>query len=60
MFMSDRMIEQFMEMVRIPSESGNEADMIAYLQKEFTALGAFLRKDAKGRSRFCFPAMPTR
>ena len=29
--MSQRMIEQFMKMVTIPSDSGNEAEFIAYL-----------------------------
>ena len=38
--MSERMIEQFMEMVRIDSESGNEAAMIEYLHKEFESMGA--------------------
>ena len=54
--MSDRMIEQFMEMVRIPSESGNEAEMIAYLQKEFTALGGEAETDAYGNLIARFPA----
>jgi len=38
--MSDRMINQFMEMVQIDSESGEEAAMIEYLHKEFTSMGA--------------------
>ena len=33
--MSERMIKQFMEMVKIDSESGNEARMIDYLFDEF-------------------------
>ena len=33
--MSDRMINQFMEMVHIDSESGNEAKFINYLEKEY-------------------------
>ena len=33
--MTERMIDQFMEMVRIPSESGNEAEIMDYLEKEF-------------------------
>jgi tripeptide aminopeptidase len=42
------MITQFMEMVRIPSESGNEAAMIDYLKKEFEKIGAEAAKDAYG------------
>ncbi len=33
--MSLRMIDQFLEMVQIDSESGNEANFINYLEKEF-------------------------
>lgn len=33
--MPERMINQFMEMVRIDSESGNEAKFIEYLKNEF-------------------------
>ena len=54
--MSDRMIEQFMEMVRIPSESGNEAEMISYLKKEFEALGGEAETDAYGNLIARFPA----
>ena len=32
--MSERMVEQFMEMVRIDSESGNEARFMEYLLAE--------------------------
>ncbi len=32
--MSERMVRQFMEMVRIDSESGNEARFMAYLLGE--------------------------
>ncbi len=46
--MSERMIQQFMEMVQIPSESGNEADMIQYLKKEFETLGARVEIDSYG------------
>lgn len=46
--MSERMIEQFMEMVRIPSESGEEAEFIAWLAKAFETLGAEVRVDAYG------------
>lgn len=38
--MSAKMIEQFLEMVKIDSESGNEKEMINYLEKEFQLLGA--------------------
>jgi len=46
--MSERMIDQFMEMVQIDSESGDEAAMIDYLVKEFEKLGAEAEKDAYG------------
>ena len=46
--MSERMINQFMEMVQIDSESGNETEFINYLQKEFTALGGTTTIDAYG------------
>jgi len=38
--MSQRMIDQFLEMVKIPSESGNEKEMIEFLKIEFEKLGA--------------------
>lgn len=53
--MSDRMIEQFMEMVRIPSESGNEAEMISYLKNEFEALGGEAETDEYGNLIARFP-----
>jgi tripeptide aminopeptidase len=46
--MVERMIKQFMEMVKIDSESGNEAQFIDYLLAEFKKLGADARKDAYG------------
>jgi tripeptide aminopeptidase len=46
--MADRMIKQFMEMVRIDSESGNEAQFIDYLLAEFKKLGGDARKDTYG------------
>lgn len=55
--MSDRMIAQFMEMVRIPSESGNEAEMIAYLKKEFESLGGDAEIDDYGNLVARFPAL---
>jgi tripeptide aminopeptidase len=50
------MITQFMEMVRIDSESGHEANMIAYLQKEFSALGGKVMIDNYGNLIAKFPA----
>jgi len=46
--MSERMINQFMEMVQIDSESGNEAQFIQYLKKEFETLGARAKVDDYG------------
>jgi tripeptide aminopeptidase len=46
--MPERMINQFMEMVRIDSESGNEAKFIEYLKKEFEKIGATAEKDNYG------------
>ncbi|MCB2206438.1 M20/M25/M40 family metallo-hydrolase [bacterium] len=54
--MSERMIQQFMDMVRIPSESGNEAEMITYLKKEFESLGGEAETDAYGNLIARFPA----
>jgi tripeptide aminopeptidase len=51
------MVKQFMEMVRIPSESGNEAEMIAYLQREFGALGAETTVDDYGNLVARLPAL---
>ena len=42
------MIKQFMDMVRIDSESGNEARFIDYLVEEFKKLGAEVSKDSYG------------
>ncbi len=58
--MSKRMIQQFMEMVQIDSESGNEARFIDYLLKEFKKLGASARKDAYGNLLAKLPAMNSR
>jgi tripeptide aminopeptidase len=55
--MAQRMIKQFMEMVRIDSESGNEARFIDYLLAEFTKLGAKAKKDAYGNLVAHLPAM---
>ena len=46
--MSERMINQFIEMVKIDSESGNEAKMIDYLFLEFEKLGGRAQKDSYG------------
>jgi tripeptide aminopeptidase len=54
--MAEKMIEQFMEMVKIDSESGNEAQFIDYLLGEFKKLGADARKDAYGNLVAKFPA----
>ena len=55
--MTDRMIEQFMEMVRIPSESGDEAEMIAYLKAELEKLGAEAVIDSYGNLIAKLPAL---
>ena len=46
--MSERMVNQFIEMVKIDSESGNEAKMIDYLFAEFKTLGGDPQKDSYG------------
>lgn len=55
--MSERMIEQFMEMVRIDSESGNEARFIEYLKGELERLGATVTLDAYGNLIAKLPAL---
>lgn len=54
--MPERMIEQFMEMIKIDSESGNEEKMINYLQKEFNKIGAATEKDSYGNLIAILPA----
>jgi tripeptide aminopeptidase len=54
--MSERMIKQFMEMVQIDSESGEEAQFIEYLLKEFRKLGAEAATDDYGNLIAKFPA----
>jgi tripeptide aminopeptidase len=54
--MSERMIEQFMEMVQIGSESGEEAAFIDYLLGEFKKLGAEAEKDSYGNLIARLPA----
>lgn len=46
--MTSRMIDQFMEMVQINSESGNEAEFISYLKPEFEKAGAEVTIDDYG------------
>jgi len=46
--MNQRLIDHFLEMVKIPSESGNEKEMIEYLEKEFQKLGAQTTVDGYG------------
>jgi tripeptide aminopeptidase len=46
--MSERMIQQFMEMVRIDSESGNEARMMQYLLGAIAEVGGRASLDAYG------------
>jgi len=54
--MSERMIKQFMEMVQIASESGEEAAYIDYLLAEFKKIGAEARKDSYGNLIAKLPA----
>ena len=54
--MSQRMINQFMEMVQIDSESGEEAAFIDYVFKEFVKLGAEAVKDSYGNLVAKLPA----
>ncbi len=54
--MSERMIKQFMEMVQIASESGEEAAYIDYLLVEFKKIGADARKDSYGNLIAKLPA----
>lgn len=54
--MSDRMINQFIEMVKIDSESGNEENFINYLKNEFEKIGAEAEKDNYGNLIAKLPA----
>lgn len=54
--MSERMVRQFMEMVRIDSESGNEVRFMEYLLGEVTALGAAAALDPYGNLIASFAA----
>ena len=54
--MSDRMLRQFMEMVRIDSESGDEARFLEYLRDEMTAVGGEAAFDDYGNLIATFEA----
>ncbi len=54
--MNQRMINQFMEMVQIESESGNEAAFMKYLKPEFEKLGGSAFIDGYGNLIATFPA----
>jgi len=54
--MSKRMVEHFMEMVQISSESGEEAEFINYLVNEFIKIGGVAEKDSYGNLIAKFPA----
>ncbi len=54
--MSDRMLRQFMEMVQIDSESGNEAQFLEYLRDEVTAVGGKAAFDDYGNLIATFEA----
>jgi tripeptide aminopeptidase len=55
--MSDRMLRQFMEMVQIDSESGNEARFLDYLLEEVTAVGGTVALDEYGNLIATFEAV---
>lgn len=55
--MSDRMVQQFMEMVRIDSESGNEARFMVYLLSAVEAIGGSAALDGYGNLIANFPAI---
>jgi tripeptide aminopeptidase len=57
---SQRMVEQFMEMVRIDSESGNEARFLAWLLEEVRSLGATASLDDYGNLIAAFPPKASR
>lgn len=54
--MSERMINQFMEMVRIDSESGEEAAMMEYLLRAIPEAGGTAELDSYGNLVGKFPA----
>jgi len=53
---SERMVKQFMEMVRIDSESGNEAHFLAWLLDEVRSIGGTAALDDYGNLIASFPA----
>ena len=55
--MSQRMIEQFMQMVRIDSESGNEARFLEWLMGELRSMGATADLDSYGNLIASFPPL---
>ncbi len=54
--MSERMVNQFLEMVKIDSESGNEAKMMEYLLAEIPKIGGQASLDDYGNLLAKFPA----
>jgi tripeptide aminopeptidase len=54
--MSERMVKQFMEMVRIDSESGNEARFMEYLLGAIAEAGGVAARDDYGNVIASFPA----
>ena len=55
--MNSTMVDQFLEMVKIDSESGNEAAFIQYLKKELETLGGETYIDPYGNLMARFPAL---
>jgi len=55
--MASRMIDQFLEMVKIDSESGDEQKFISYLEKEFQSIGADTHIDSYGNLLGRFQAL---
>ena len=53
---TDRMVTQFMEMVRVDSESGNEARFMAWLRPRLEEIGATAAPDAYGNLIATLPA----
>ena len=57
---TERMVAQFMDMVRIDSESGDEARFMAWLAPRFEELGARAAPDAYGNLIAALPAQGSR
>jgi len=55
--MSERMLQQFMEMVQIDSESGNEARFMSYLLDQVVAVGGSATSDDYGNLIATFDAV---